>query len=178
MSLFKRKRLLHPNLHNGGFDCGSGNEEYVGGCLSLFGIQIDFDWNDKLHTWEISCPHELTARDITASLEGLFSSLKEDKVYDVFSSESQITLEGFAANNPPNKIFWSDEGERYLFAKKHLTQDMYICIKLKEQKKGKKYRGPKLTQEVRIFNGADIVFSYPGEYHGEIQLHASQNGAD
>jgi len=166
MSLFKRKKLLHPNIHIAGFDCGSGNEEYVGGCLSLFGIQLDFDWNDKLRTWEISCPHELESHAIALSLQQLFSSIKEDKVYDVFSGESKITLEEFAANNPSNKIFWTDEGEQYLFAKKHFTQDMYICIKLKKNKKSKKDKRLELTQEVRIFGGADMVYSYPEEYYG------------
>jgi len=178
MSLFKRKKLLHPNIHSGGFDCGSGNEEYVGGCLNLFGIQLDFDWNDKLRSWEISCPHELDAGDIRSSLDRLFSSFKEDEVYNVFSDESQITLEEFVANNPENKIFWADEGDQYLFAKKHFAQDMYICIKLKKKKKSKKYKGLELTQEVRIFSGTDIVYNYPGEYYGEIQLHASKGGAD
>ena len=178
MSLFKKKKLLHPNIHSVGFDCGSGNEEYVGGCLSLFGIQIDFDWNDKEGSWEISCPHELGASDIRSSLDRLFSSLKEDEVYNVFSDESQITLEEFVSNNPPNKIFWADEGGQYLFAKKHFAQDMYICIKLKKKKKSKNHKGFELTQEVRIFSSTDTVYNYPGEYYGEIQLHASKGGAD
>lgn len=178
MSLFKRKKLLHPNIHSRSFDCGSGNKEYVGGCLNLFGIQLDFDWNDKEGSWEVSCPHELDSGDIKESLHKLFYSLKDDDVYNVFSDESQFTLEEFVANNTPNKIFWADEGGQYLFSKKHVTQDMYICIKLKKKKKSKKHKGLELTQEVRIFSGTDIVYNYPGEYYGEIQLHASKGGAD
>ena len=166
MSLFKKKKLLHPNIHIGSFHCSSGNEEYVGGCLNLFGIQLEFDWNDKEGSWEVNCPHEISAADISETLDKLFYSLKDDDVYNVFSDETQITIEEFASNNPENKIFWGDDGERYLFAKKHLTQDMYICIKLKKTKKSKRNKGLELTRDIRIFDNTEMVYSYPEEYYG------------
>ena len=67
---------------------------------------------------------------------------------------------------------------RPVFAQKHITQDMYICIQLKKSMAAAKHRRFELTQKVKIFSGEDMVYSYPGEYYGKVQSHASENGAD
>lgn len=171
------KKQLHPNLYN---HCmgETGNSRFHGGSLDLFGISLDIDWNEKESSWSVSNIAHLSDEDMQKSLSMLFEALKSEFTYRVFSEEERTSIEEFVEKYPDNKIFWSDEGKQYIFAQKHVTQDIYICIELKKRKGGSKRRSPELTQKVKIFGSEDMVYSYPGEHYSKIQSHASENGAD
>ena len=171
------KKQLHPNLYN---HCmgETGNSRFHGGSLDLFGISLDIDWNEKDSSWSISNTNCLSDEDMQKSLSMLFEALKSEFTYRVFSDEENIAIEEFVERHPDNKVFWTDDGKQYIFAQKHVSQDMYICIQLKKSKGGSKHRRFELTQKVKIFSGEYMVYSYPGEYYGKVQSHASENGAD
>lgn len=171
------KKQLHPNLYN---HCmgETGNSRFHGGSLDLFGISLDIDWNEKDSSWSISNTNCLSNEDMQKSLTMLFEALKSEFIYRVFSDEENIAIEEFVERHPDNKVFWADDGNQYIFAQKHVTQDMYICIQLKKSMAASKHRRFELTQKVKIFGGEDMVYSYPGEYYGKVQSHASKNGAD
>lgn len=164
MSLYKKYKLLHPNIHTAGFDSGSGNEEYSGGCINLFGVQIDFDWDTTNGCWKLSCPYELKTEDIKKSLDLLFYHLNKKVVYEVFSDESKLTLINFVDANQKNKVFYDDNGRSFIFARKYF--ETYICLEVKAEN-GSKAEGKKsysLTDNVALFRADDLVYNYPDDY--------------
>lgn len=152
-----KKPLVHPNLYpiNGMPGYNSGNKNFSGGCINLFGIQLDVEWNSKDESWEFNNQHIVDDEMMRASLHSLFDSLDGTKVYEVFSDESVLTMEQYVRNKDLySSCFYDDDGHAYTLAKEPALA-FGGSIGIRVAKKGK------LTNEVKIFALNERVWVYP-----------------
>lgn len=152
-----KKPLVHPNLHpiNGMPGYNSGNKNFSGGCINLFGIQLDVEWNSKDESWEFNNQHIVDDEMMRASLHSLFDSLDGTKVYEVFSDESVLTMEQYVRNKDLySSCFYDDDGHAYTLAKEPALA-FGGSIGIRVAKKGR------LTNEVKIFALNERVWVYP-----------------
>jgi len=154
-----KKPLIHPNLHpiNAMPGYNSGNKNFSGGCINLFGIQLDVEWNSKDESWEFNNQHIVDDEMMRASLHSLFDSLDGTKVYEVFSDESVLTMEQYVRNKDLySSCFYDDDGHAYTLAKEPAPAFGRI-IGIRVAKKGG------LTNEVKVFALNERVWIYPKE---------------
>ena len=152
-----KKPLVHPNLYpiNGMPGYNSGNKNFSGGCINLFGIQLDVEWNSKDESWEFNNQHIVDDEMMRASLHSLFDSLDGTKVYEVFSDESVLTMEQYVRNKDLySSCFYDDDGHAYTLAKEPALA-FGGSIGIRVAKKGR------LTNEVKIFALNERVWVYP-----------------
>ena len=152
-----KKPLIHPNLHpiNAMPGYNSGNKNFSGGCINLFGIQLDVEWNSKDESWEFNNQHIVDDEMMRASLHSLFDSLDGTKVYEVFSDESVLTMEQYVRNKDLySSCFYDDDGHAYTLAKEPALA-FGGSIGIRVAKKGR------LTNEVKIFALNERVWVYP-----------------
>jgi hypothetical protein len=154
-----KKPLVHPNLHpvNAMPGYNSGNKNFSGGAINLFGIQLDVEWNSKEESWEFNNQHIVDDEMIRASLHSLFDALDGTKVYEVFSDESVLTMEQYVRNKELyHSCFYDEAGRAYTLAKEPApTFDGAIGIRVVE-------RG-RLIDEVKVFSLNERVWVYPKE---------------
>ena len=154
-----KKPLVHPNLYpiNGMPGYNSGNKNFSGGCINLFGIQLDVEWNSKDESWEFNNQHVVDDEMVRASLHSLFDSLDGTKVYEVFSDESVLTMEQYVRNKDLySSCFYDDDGHAYTLATITVADLAFgRIIGIRVAKKGR------LTNEVKIFALNERVWVYP-----------------
>ena len=152
------KPLIHPNLHpiNAMPGYNSGNKNFSGGCIDLFGIQLDVEWNSKEESWEFNNQHIVDDEMVRTSLHSLFDALDETKVYEVFSDESVLTVGQYVRNKELyNSCFYDDDLRAYTLAKEVASPSVDGVIGIRVAKKGG------LTNEVKIFALNERVWVYP-----------------
>ena len=159
---------LHPNIRSHlnpvtGCSTGRGSSRFRNGSINLFGVAIDFVWDNKENSWQCSFPHIVDDKTLTGALDKLYNVLcgtcDNFCAYEVFDEEAEFKFSDFqkssiARDENRRPIFYDEAGEVWV-----LAQGCNIAIKLDRSNSDFAYDWI-LTPEARAFAPTDVVHFY------------------
>lgn len=151
---------LHPNIRS--HYSRQGSSRFKNGSINLFGVAIDFVWDNREKSWQCSFPNIVDDETLTGALDKLYNVLGGTATispYEVFSDEAEFKFGDFqkssiARDEGRRPIFYDNDGDVWV-----LAQGCNIAIKLDRSNSDFAYEWI-LTPEVRAFAPADVVYFY------------------
>jgi len=158
-------KKLHPNVRSDVYRASwrSSNENsYDNGSISFFGVEIDFEWNNKEKSWQCSFPHVTSNECLVNALDRLYKILDDSTIastVEVFSDEAELSFEDFVneygGDQSRSPIFYSEDNEVWVLP----LESSRVGIKLDKGGSDQAYDWA-LTPQIRCFAPTDVVYFY------------------
>ena len=138
------------------------NNNYSDGSISFFGVEIDFEWDNQVKSWQCSFPHMVNDEDLVSTLDKLYKVLDASTIASteqVFSDEAELEyidfIEKYGRDNSRSPIFYDGEASAWVAAR----GSKYLAIKVNKVTSGNSEDWI-LTPEIRSFDHDDVVYFY------------------